>query len=231
MSAAEGKEERTDAPRSHAAPSRCCGCSSPNGRAGPTTPPSPGRAELRSVATPSAASSKDTPQPPPGRALQSLPRPRPLTPCGTPVRCGSSFEAGTDLATIALWLGHENPATTQICLHAHLALVERALARTGRRTPHRGATSPPTHSWSSWSGSDNAELAGEDPPAPRPVGTDAALSPAPHHAGNEEFLISVTTSASSAGPTRSSPTMPSSSSTRCRVACPEPSTTSPCRHS
>lgn len=44
------------------------------------------------------------------------------------------LEAGTDLATIALWLGHESPATTQIYLHAHLALKERALARTA--PPH-----------------------------------------------------------------------------------------------
>ena len=44
------------------------------------------------------------------------------------------LEAGTDLATIALWLGHESPATTQIYLHAHLALKEQALARTA--PPH-----------------------------------------------------------------------------------------------
>jgi len=40
------------------------------------------------------------------------------------------LESGCDLATIALWLGHENPRTSQIYLHAHLALKERALART-----------------------------------------------------------------------------------------------------
>lgn len=44
------------------------------------------------------------------------------------------LEAGTDLATISLWLGHESPATTQIYLHAHLALKERAINRTA--PPH-----------------------------------------------------------------------------------------------
>ena len=39
------------------------------------------------------------------------------------------LESGTDTAVTALWLGHESPRTTQIYLHAHLALKERALAR------------------------------------------------------------------------------------------------------
>ena len=40
------------------------------------------------------------------------------------------LEAGVDSSVIALWLGHENVQTTQIHLHAHLGLKERALART-----------------------------------------------------------------------------------------------------
>jgi site-specific recombinase XerD len=40
------------------------------------------------------------------------------------------LEAGVDTSIIALWLGHASPSTTQIYLHAHLALKEQALART-----------------------------------------------------------------------------------------------------
>lgn len=38
--------------------------------------------------------------------------------------------AGVDTTVIALWLGHESVATTQIYIHADLALKEQALART-----------------------------------------------------------------------------------------------------
>lgn len=40
------------------------------------------------------------------------------------------LHAGVDTTVIALWLGHESVATTQIYIHADLALKERALART-----------------------------------------------------------------------------------------------------
>ena len=40
------------------------------------------------------------------------------------------LRAGVDIATIALWLGHSDIRTTQIYLHADLAIKERALART-----------------------------------------------------------------------------------------------------
>jgi site-specific recombinase XerD len=44
--------------------------------------------------------------------------------------------AGVDTTVIALWLGHEHVATTQIYVHADLALKEKALARTA---PQHGA--------------------------------------------------------------------------------------------
>lgn len=40
------------------------------------------------------------------------------------------LHAGVDTTVIALWLGHENVATTQIYLQADLALKQRALDRT-----------------------------------------------------------------------------------------------------
>jgi integrase len=40
------------------------------------------------------------------------------------------LESGTDIATIALFLGHEQISSTTMYLHAHLALKEQALART-----------------------------------------------------------------------------------------------------
>jgi site-specific recombinase XerD len=40
------------------------------------------------------------------------------------------LQAGVDTSVIALWLGHEQADTTQIYLHADLAIKEKALART-----------------------------------------------------------------------------------------------------
>jgi site-specific recombinase XerD len=40
------------------------------------------------------------------------------------------LHAGVDITVIALWLGHENPATTRIYLHADMKLKEDAIART-----------------------------------------------------------------------------------------------------
>jgi site-specific recombinase XerD len=52
------------------------------------------------------------------------------------------LHSGVDITVIALWMGHESPASTRIYLHADMEIKERALARTtppdtepGRYTP------------------------------------------------------------------------------------------------
>jgi integrase len=39
------------------------------------------------------------------------------------------LQNGVDRSVIALWLGHESMETTQVYLHADLALKEKALAK------------------------------------------------------------------------------------------------------
>jgi integrase/recombinase XerD len=51
--------------------------------------------------------------------------------------------AGVDTSVIALWLGHESVATTQIYIHADLALKEKALARTAPLDASAGRYQPP----------------------------------------------------------------------------------------
>ena len=53
------------------------------------------------------------------------------------------LHAGVDTTVIALWLGHEQVETTQIYLHADLALKERALARTTPPDTKPGRYRPP----------------------------------------------------------------------------------------
>lgn len=53
------------------------------------------------------------------------------------------LRAGVDLSIIALWLGHEQMETTQIYLHADLAMKEKALARTTPVNSSPGRYRPP----------------------------------------------------------------------------------------
>ncbi|WP_052710888.1 tyrosine-type recombinase/integrase [Pseudofrankia sp. DC12] len=53
------------------------------------------------------------------------------------------LRAGVDTTVIALWLGHEAVTTTQIYLHADLALKETALARTAPTDAGRLRYQPP----------------------------------------------------------------------------------------
>jgi site-specific recombinase XerD len=58
--------------------------------------------------------------------------------------CAMSLLAvGVDISVIALWLGHEGIETTQIYLHADLAIKERALARTAPTGTTPGRYRPP----------------------------------------------------------------------------------------
>ncbi len=53
------------------------------------------------------------------------------------------LESGTDIATIALWLGHASSRTTEVYLHAYLALKERAIQRTAPPGTAPGRYRPP----------------------------------------------------------------------------------------
>lgn len=53
------------------------------------------------------------------------------------------LESGTDITTIALWLGHATSRTTEVYLHAHLKLKEQALARTTPPGTKPGRYQPP----------------------------------------------------------------------------------------
>jgi integrase/recombinase XerD len=52
------------------------------------------------------------------------------------------LNAGVDTSVIALWMGHENTATTQVYIHADLALKERAIARTAPQDAAPGRYQP-----------------------------------------------------------------------------------------
>ena len=53
------------------------------------------------------------------------------------------LHAGIETTVIALWLGHERVETTQIYLHADLALKEQAIARTTPPDTQPGRYKPP----------------------------------------------------------------------------------------
>lgn len=55
------------------------------------------------------------------------------------------LEHGVDPCVIALWLGHESVATTQMYLHANMAIKERALAKTTPNKKRIGRYRPDDH--------------------------------------------------------------------------------------
>ena len=53
------------------------------------------------------------------------------------------LHAGVDTSVIALWMGHEDPESTQAYLHADMALKEKAIARTTPPDTPAGHYQPP----------------------------------------------------------------------------------------
>jgi integrase/recombinase XerD len=53
------------------------------------------------------------------------------------------LRAGVDITVIALWLGHETTATTQVYVHADMALKQQALDRTTPIGGRPGRYQPP----------------------------------------------------------------------------------------
>lgn len=53
------------------------------------------------------------------------------------------LKAGVDTSVIALWLGHEDPETTQVYLHADMTIKEQALARVQQPGTSPGRYRPP----------------------------------------------------------------------------------------
>ena len=104
-----------------------------------TDPLFPTRNGPRSASTRSSALSPSTS--PPQRRCPSL-RDKTVSPHVLRHTCAMNLlRAGVDIATIALWLGHEDIETTQIYLHADLALKETR-ARPHHPTPHHARSLP-----------------------------------------------------------------------------------------
>ncbi len=55
------------------------------------------------------------------------------------------LQQGVDRAVIALWLGHESVETTQVYLHADMAMKEEALAKTASNKTRNGRYRPNDH--------------------------------------------------------------------------------------
>ena len=149
-------------PADHQTVARAAQSGSPNAAASPTDPLFPTRRGRPLSRDAVDTASPCTPPPPPRPARPCTTRRSPPTCCATPPPCACSH-AGVDTTVIALWLGHEQLETTQIYLHADLAIKERALARTTPADTTPGRYRPPDPSSPSSKPSDYADLASPNP--------------------------------------------------------------------
>lgn len=68
------------------------------------------------------------------------------------------FQAGVDMAVIALWLGHESLETTHVYVEADLATKKRSPDKLASMPGTPAHYRPTTSSWPSWPPSDYAAL-------------------------------------------------------------------------
>ena len=81
--------------------------------------------------------------------------------------------AGIDITVIALWLGHEQIATTQIYLHADMTHKQQAIDRTRPSTPP-GRYQPPDTLLAFLEASDYADLSTPENALSSPSSTTSA---------------------------------------------------------
>jgi hypothetical protein len=67
------------------------------------------------------------------------------------------LQSGVDIAVIALWLGHESIETTNVYVHANLAMKEKALAKVAPIGDGSGDSGRTITCWRSWNRSDYNE--------------------------------------------------------------------------
>jgi integrase/recombinase XerD len=95
----------------------------------------------------------------------------------------SLLRGGVDTSVIALWLGHENPDTTQVYLHADMTIKEQALARIQPPGTSPAATARPTPSWRS------STISNHRPPTPGYADPRTASPPPGRQLTNEVGII------------------------------------------
>ena len=103
---------------------------------------------------------RTTPRPPPRTARANCPSLRGKHVTMHTLRHTAAMRlllAGNDVTVIALWLGHEQIATTNIYLHADMTHKQQAIDRTKPPLPSPAATGPPTRSSRSSKPSDYAD--------------------------------------------------------------------------
>ena len=142
MSTASARAARNDAPRSYPPPSACSRHGSANEQAAQPTRcsrPRPGRPLSRDAVERRVHLTATRAQ----TTCPSLAGKRVTTHTLRHTAAMRLLHAGVDTTVIALWLGHEQIATTNIYLHADMTIKENAIAKITPQDAAAGRYQPP----------------------------------------------------------------------------------------